>query len=211
MRLPLCIAVLLLLLVGGLAHASSSEDAERALMRLQTLTASVSSLRCAFTQRTLTPLFTAPVESTGTLLFRRPDSLAWEYDAPVPQGLVLSGGKGFRWEDDRRRRVPFAAASDPMAALVAEQMLSWIRFDRQWIERQYAIRLEEGLEEGEGLAFTLTPKRPELAAVIRSLSIRFAADGVARVVILREASGGQTEIRLRDVVVNGPISEREFQ
>lgn len=198
--------VFLLLCCASPARAADA-GTEDALERIRSLTEAVDTLRCVFTQTTTIPLFVESVASEGILLFRKPASLVWEYTVPVPQGLVISGEEGFRWEEDRSRRVPFTTATDPVAGLVAAQMLAWIRFDRDWIESRYTVRREEG----DGLAFILTPKQADMRSVLESLVIRFADDGIARTIVLKEANGGSTEIRLRDVVVNGPVHDREFR
>lgn len=207
MRFWAHIFVLLLLCCAMPVQAAGRENAETALARIRALTESIDSLRCGFTQTTTIPLFAEPVVSTGRLLFKKPDFLAWEYATPIPQGLVLSGGKGFRWEDDRSNRTAFTTDEDPVAGLIAAQMLAWIRFDRQWIESHYRIHSEEG----DALSLILTPKAAEMRAVLTSLAISFADDGVARTVTLKEAAGGSTVIRLHDVVRNGPMGAEEFR
>ena len=201
-RLPL-----LLLLCCAVPAGASGRDTEKALARLRSLTESVDSLRCYFTQTTDIPLFAGSVVSTGRLLFAKPDSLVWEYAAPVPQGLVFSGGRGFRWEENKNNRTTFTSATDPVAGLIAAQMLAWLRFDRDWIEARYTISLEE---QGD-LTLLLTPKKTGPDAVLTSLALRFADDGIARTVILREAAGGSTVIRLRNVAINEPVGAEEFQ
>lgn len=200
---------LLFCLLLFLPSAAGAVDAatEAALDRLKTLTASVASVRAAFTQTTTVPLFAAPVVSRGALLFRRPDALVWEYTAPVAQGLAFAGDNGVRWEEDKARRVPFTLAQDPVAGLVAAQMLAWIRFDRPWIEANYDARAGTG----EGITLTLIPRRAEVRSVLRSLTIRFGAEGIARSIRLEEAAGGVTAIDLHDVVINGPVTDAEFR
>jgi outer membrane lipoprotein-sorting protein len=206
MRFPPRIA-LLLLFCCALPAGASGQDTENALARLRSLTESIASLRCDFTQTTNIPLFAGSVVSTGRLLFQKPDSLVWEYAAPVPQGLVFSGGRGFRWEESKNSRSAFTTATDPVAGLIAAQMLAWIRFDRDWIESQYTIQIEEQSD----LTLILTPKTADASAVLTSLAIRFADDGIARTVILKEAAGGSTVIRLHNVAINDPVGAEEFQ
>jgi outer membrane lipoprotein carrier protein len=189
------------------ACKATGADTWKALERLRSLTASVNSLRCEFTQTTAIPLFDDPVVSEGKLVFRKPDSLIWEYTAPVAQGLVFSGGRGFRWEEDKSRPIPFSIAEDPVAGLIATQMLAWIRFDQGWIEAHYAVRIEEE----EPMTLVLIPKSADALSVLSSISIRFADDGIARTILLAETAGGSTTIQLREVTVNGPVADREFQ
>lgn len=205
------LAVQALLLCLSAMPCPGSSATEQALGRLQELTASVHSIRSVFTQMTNVPLFVDPVVSEGIFLFKKPDSLVWEYTAPIVQGLAFSGGAGFRWEGERKNRAPFKTADDPVAGLVATQMLAWIRFDRVWIESQYAVTMADAASGGDVLALTLQPKRPEIRSILTALELRFGEDGIARSIILREATGGTTEIIFHDVAVNAPVDDGEFR
>ncbi|MDR1686260.1 MAG: outer membrane lipoprotein carrier protein LolA [Desulfovibrio sp.] len=202
-----CAALFFSLLRPAPPGFAADGDTDAALRRIRTLTSSINTLRCSFTQTTAVPMFTEPVVSEGRLFFKKPDSLLWEYTAPYPQGLVFSGGKGFRWEDDKNRRKPFTTSGDPVAGLIASQMSAWIRFDRDLIESRYVIRADDR----EALTFELTPKSAELRSVLVSLRITFADNGAARSVLLRERAGGSTLVRLHDMVVNGLLEDREFR
>lgn len=214
MRVPFLartLAAQALLLCLSVMPCHGASATEQALCRLQDLTASVHSIRSAFTQTTNVPLFVHPVVSEGIFLFKKPDSLVWEYTAPIAQGLAFSGREGFRWEGGREKRAPFKTADDPVAGLVAAQMLAWIRFDRAWIESQYTVRKGEGASGEDGLALTLEPKRLEIRSILTALELRFGEDGIARSIILREAAGGTTEIIFHDVAVNAPVDDGEFR
>lgn len=187
--------------------AATTPDAHTALETLQQTTANIRTLRCAFTQSTDIPLFSEPVESHGRLLYAAPGSLVWEYTAPMQQGFVLDGDSGFRWEGDRNHRIAFSTAKDPIAGLIATQMLAWVRFDQAWIEANYTVTVTRV----SPVALILTPKRPEVASVLSSLHIAFTEDGVAREILLQEATGGKTRIDLRDIVLNGPLEAEEFR
>lgn len=189
------------------ALASEASGINAALETLKQETANIRTLRCAFTQSTDIPLFSEPIESRGRLLYAAPGSLVWEYTSPMQQGFVLDGDSGFRWEGYRSRRIAFSTAKDPIAGLIATQMLAWVRFDRSWIEANYAITVTRL----SPVALTLTPKRTEVASVLSALHIAFAEDGVAREIRLQEAAGGKTRIALHDIVLNGPLEDGEFR
>ena len=139
--------------------------------------------------------------------FKKPGNLLWEYTKPLRQGFALTGEQGFRWEEDRKNRVSFTTAKDPLAGLVARQMLAWILFDRKWIEEEYTVRVDSDFP----LSLTLVPRRPDVRAVLAALNITFSAGGVADTVVLREAGGGVTTIRFQNVTLNGPMDMRVFQ
>jgi outer membrane lipoprotein-sorting protein len=189
------------------APASDAADTDIALEMLKQAAANIRTLRCAFTQSTDIPLFSQPIESRGRLLYAAPESLVWEYTSPARQGFVLTGDSGFRWEGERSRRIGFSTAKDPVAGLIAAQMLAWVRFDRSWIEANYTVTVTRL----SPIALTLRPKQSEVASVLSALHLAFAEDGVAREIRLQETSGGSTRIDLRDIVLNGPLEAGEFR
>ncbi|MDR3175975.1 MAG: outer membrane lipoprotein carrier protein LolA [Desulfovibrio sp.] len=204
MRLFSLFLVFLLLLSAGRSRAGEAEDP--ALARLKNMTENIRTLSCSFRQSTDIPLFSEPAVSEGRLRFRKPDALAWEYSSPMREGLVLKGGSGFRWEDDKSRRKPFVTGEDPLAGLIAGQMLAWVDFDRARIESRYDIVLESE----SPLVLTLLPRGQDLRSVLSSLQISFDGQGAARRVILNESRGGRTTLDFSGVILNGPVPDAEF-
>ncbi|MDR2800664.1 MAG: outer membrane lipoprotein carrier protein LolA [Desulfovibrio sp.] len=195
-----------LLLPAALCRAGEAEDLDRALVRLKSMTENIRTLSCSFRQSTDIPIFSEPEVSEGALRFRKPDALAWEYFSPMREGFVLNGRKGFRWEDDKSRRKPFVTGEDPLAGLVAGQLLVWMDFDRARIESRYEIVLESE----SPLTLTLLPRGPELRSVLGSLQISFDGRGAARRVVLNESRGGRTTLDFNEVILNRPIFDAEF-
>ncbi|MDR1489357.1 MAG: outer membrane lipoprotein carrier protein LolA [Desulfovibrio sp.] len=195
-----------LLLFAGPCRAGEAGDLDKALARLKNMTENIRTLSCSFRQSTDIPLFSEPAVSEGSLRFRKPDAVAWEYSSPMREGFVLNGGRGFRWEDDKSRRKPFVTGEDPMAGLIAGQLLAWMDFDRARIESRYDIFLENE----SPITLTLLPRGPDLRSVLGSLQISFDGQGAARRVILNESGGGRTTLDFSAVILNRPVPDAEF-
>lgn len=181
--------------------------AEDYLRKLKERTASITSVQGEFVQETLIPMFAAPVESKGRFVFRRPDSVRWEYTEPMREGLALKGEAGFRWEDAPASRQNFTVRNDPLAGIVARQLVTWITFDAERIGGEYAI----GQSAEEPLRLKMTPLRADIRSVIDSITITFRADGTASLVEIAERQGGKTSIIFAEPVVNGYVDDREFE
>lgn len=160
-----------------------------------------------FVQETNIPMFAQPMRSKGRFAFRRPDALVWEYTDPMREGFVLRGDTGFRWDDGRASRVPFSADKDPVAAIIARQLVAWITFDTNRIGGEYRI---ETISR-QPLCLKMTPLREDVRGVIDHISITFTPEGPASLVELRERQGGRTTITFSNTVVNGPLDDREFE
>ncbi len=206
-RIVTALALLLAIALppAGRAGDVLSAEAEQALAALRQRTALIASLACSFTQETDIPLFAAPVVSRGSLRFSRPDTLAWEYSEPLAEGFVLTGGTGYRWQGTREERTPFVTSRDPVAGLVGHQVMSWIRFDREWIDSEYTL----SVQSLSPLSLLLVPNRADIRQIVESVGISFNADGVAEQVVLNEKKGGKTTIRFYNMELNKPFAARE--
>ncbi|SBV98244.1 putative Outer membrane lipoprotein carrier protein LolA [uncultured delta proteobacterium] len=195
-----------LALLAVLCAFPAPSFAADALAGLKERTASVMTLRSAFVQETAIPMFAQPMRSQGRFLFKRPDCLRWEFTSPMREGFALKGDTGVRWEDDGAVRTAFTAKSDPVAGVIARQLMAWITFDLASINREYTI---ETLGETP-LVLRMIPLREDVRAVIASITITFSAEGPASLVAIQEARGGRTTIAFSDTVVNGPVDDGEF-
>ena len=198
---PASICVLVLCLLPWQAQGKDT------LALLKEQAAAMTTVNSDFIQETSLPMFKEPLRSRGRFAFAKPDALLWEYLSPVPEGFVLRGSSGFRWQDDKKNRVPFTSGSDPVAAIIARQITAWIIFDMQSITREYRI---DQLPE-PGMRLQMTPLKKDVAAVINSIIITFTPQGPASTVEITEARGGRTVISFTNTIVNAPLDIGLFE
>lgn len=197
-------ALLLLLCIAHETQAAGKE--EESLAALQRQNVGLTSIASTFTQTTTIPMFEDPIVSSGRFLYQKPSSLRWEYLTPVPHGFVLNGDRGFKWEDETRTRTNFTVNSDPAAGLVAAQLLTWVTFDIASIRAEYSVTVIQP----SPLHIVLEPLRPETRKVVASLDMLFSPRGTVEVLVLVEASGGQTRLTFTDTRVNTPLDAVDF-
>lgn len=187
--------------------AAALAQGEDLLESLRRKSETLHSVSADFVQESSIPLFSQPVRSFGRFVFQRPAKLRWEYVRPIREGFVLNGDKGFRWTNDNPARLSFDPARDPLAGLVARQMIAWITHDLESIGREYAIRTLPGPD----LRLQMVPLRDDVRSVIAAIVITFTPEGPASLVEIREAGGGGTTIRFSNTVVNGPLDGHAFE
>jgi len=189
-----------------LCVAPAGAGADDAIAVLKERTESVKTLRSEFVQETVIPMFSRPMRTEGRFVFKRPDFLRWEFVAPMREGFALKGNSGVRWEDDGARRTAFTVASDPVAGVIARQLMAWITVDLASISKEYAI---ESLSVAP-LKLRMIPLRDDVKGVIAGITISFSAEGPASEVVIEEAAGGTTTIAFTRTIVNGPVTDGEF-
>jgi outer membrane lipoprotein-sorting protein len=181
--------------------------AENFLADLEQKVAAVTTVRSDFIQETAIPMFAKPMRTYGQFIFKRPNALLWEYVSPLNEGFSLKDGKGYRWEGGRENKIFFTAREDPIAAIIARQLVSWITFDIQDISREYRIERVES----EALRLKMTPLHEDMQSVIANITISFNQDGSASLVELAEQGGGKTSITFFETLVNVPVEDEEFK
>jgi outer membrane lipoprotein carrier protein len=181
--------------------------AEDFLTDLERKLATVTTVRSDFIQETAIPMFANPMRTDGRFIFKHPDALIWEYLSPLNEGFSLKDGKGYRWENGRENRVSFTAQEDPVAAIIARQLVAWITFDIQSISREYHVERVES----KALQLKMTPLREDMRSVIADITITFSQEGPASLVELNERGGGRTSITFFNTVINAPVNNEEFK
>ena len=196
------------LLMAFLGLIFEAEAAEMDfLAQLKAQVATVQTIRSDFAQETVIPMFAKPMLTQGRFVFKRPDALIWEFISPMQEGFSLQGGKGFRWDDGRGSRVPFAAGDDPVATAIARQLVAWITFDMGSLSAEYTIEKVSDTP----LILKMTPRKDDVRSVIAAIVVTFGPEGPATLVEIFEAQGGKTSIAFTGTLVNTPVADEEFQ
>ncbi len=180
-------------------------EADAALRALEQKTQGLRSLRADFEQISHIPLFDAPVTSTGRLLFQKPGNLLWGYTAPYAEGFAFYNEKGLAW-DERAGVRQLRPDQEPAVRSFRAGISGWVEFSVATVREAYDV----SVLSVSPLVLKLVPKDATLASVVASMVFTFADDGTARTLVLQEASGGKTEIRFHNVVVNAPLTEADF-
>ena len=177
------------------------------LLHLKEQVSTVHTICSDFSQETIIPLFAKPMLTQGRFVFKRPDALVWEYISPMQEGFSLRDGKGFRWEDGRESRVSFTAGDDPVATVIARQLMAWITFDTKSLGAEYIIEKAGDVP----LALKMTPRKDDVRSVITAIVVTFSPEGPAKLVEVFEEQGGKTSIAFTNTVVNAPVADGEFE
>ena len=182
---------LLVLTLAGL-----TDPAARGVLReIAEAQRGVNALEARFVQEKHLDIVSDVLRSSGRLAVSRGRGVVWEVEEPeklrvvVLEDGVYVGGK--RLHD---------AAAGPALAHVGGLFTG--------ISEEMTADFDVGLEPSDGLR--LVPRRPGLARIVRSIVLRFDERKVPSAILLEEASGETSEIRLEDVVVNPTMPEGTF-
>lgn len=177
--------VLLLFLLPTVALGSAIES-------LKTFIQEAKTVRAIFSQTLLDKDGRTIQESSGTMLFERPDKFRWTYEKPYEQLIVGDGDKVWFYDQDLDqvtvRQLDLAIGSSPAALLAGSAS----------IEENFKL-VELGSNDGiEWLE--ATPKNND--STFEIIQLGFSSEGILKIMALRDNFGQTTLLTFSNLVKN---------
>ncbi len=168
----------------------------------------VQRLQARFSQVRSSTLLAAPLTSTGTLVFARPDRLRWSVQTPARSDFVMQGSTvGMLWPDLGVRQ-ELDLSESPEAARVVHAMMTWLSGDLDSLLTEYRVQWLGGTPARVGLE----PTGAGLAAVLQRAELEISGSPpVVRRILLVEPGGDRVEIQVDDVVLDGDMPADAFE
>lgn len=178
--------------------ADSWEGIRRAADRIESISAE-------FVQEKQLPILARPLISAGTLHFRKPDALRWEYHRPVRNILLMNQGSIQRFrESEEGLKVQTGSSLQAMQFVMAE-IANWFkgRFDSS---QMFTARLDSSRR------IVLLPKDASLGKVIQKIELQLAdRPGLIDTVTIYESENSFTRLTFKNAVLNVDIPENLFK
>lgn len=175
---------------------------------IQRESANIKSVSAHFTQEKHMEILTKPLVSKGRFYFQAPDSVRWEYLAPVRSVLLMRRGNIKRYTLGSKGLVEDSGGSLPAMQIVLQEISRWSR--GQFTENDH---FSATLKRERGSLIILTPKEKGLSSMISRIVISLSPDrpGVIKSVRIVESERNYTLFTFNDVQVNRKISETLFR
>lgn len=177
--------VLLLFLLPTVALGSAIES-------LKTFIQEAKTVRAIFSQTLLDKDGRTIQESSGTMLFERPDKFRWTYEKPYEQLIVGDGDKVWFYDQDLDqvtvRQLDLAIGSSP-AALLAGSASIEENFKLVELGRNDGIEWLEATPKNNGSTFEI-------------IQLGFSSEGILKIMALRDNFGQTTLLTFSNLVKN---------
>lgn len=192
-------AALLLCALAGFAPARA-QTAWGVTQLMQSL-AQTRSATGHFTQRQTAPVLSAPLISSGTLIYKAPDYVRKTTTSPAPEVFTLDHGEVTLSGADAGGTHVFALHQDPRIAGLIVGIRATLAGDLPALEQYYNVSLSGDAADWQ---LHLTPKDQSLARFIRAMTISGTQNRVA-VIDTLTADGGETRMNISaDAVDDAP-------
>ena len=165
----------------------------------------VTSIRADFTQEKHMPILQKPLVSKGVLYYQLPDSLRWEYTAPVRSITLQHNGVSKRLVQGREKMIEETGRQLEMVRFMLTEIPFWIggRFDENPLFD--AVLQDDGRIE-------MRPREAAMGRIIERVVVALSpTPGVIESVTVHEGRGVFTRFLFANVTLNEPIGELIFQ
>jgi outer membrane lipoprotein-sorting protein len=203
-RRRLLLSLSIVLVARGTAHAGCTST-DSCLHAIETAQRDTRTLAADFVQVKHVSLLNEPLESTGHLVFKRPDRILLRIDTPQAATIVVSG---------HEVRIPNLPERERQALALAPMVDMFTQLGAIFTGATDTLRqgfVATAREEGDAIRVELVPRQAAWKQRFRSIELRFAgAERVAQVIRLEDGLGDNLEITLHNVQRNGDVPDSTF-
>lgn len=180
--------MMLLLMVGAapLAHADSFDFA-----RLMQLLADAPASEVAYTEKKYSSLLAKPILSSGTLAYRRPDTVEKTTLAPRQETFRITGEELIVIRNGVERRI--ALASQPLLEAFAASLRGVLAGNISLLRAYYRLSLEG---EEQAWRLVLIPNEEEMGRHVERILVSGRAGRIVQIEV-RESSGDRSIMQIR--------------
>ena len=177
------------LALGCLAPAQAQDKPTLALERLMKDLAQVKSARGRFVERKHFAMLSAPLESSGTLVYVAPGRLEKHMTSPRQESLILEGDRLIVDRKDKGQRRTFPLQEHPVLWAFVESIRSTLNGDLATLQRFYEVRLEGN---AGAWRLRLRPKEPRMRQAASEIRVGGSGTWVNRIEI--DEAGGDRSV-----------------
>lgn len=192
---PCLNGMLLGFLLGGSAGAAVPESGAPTLETLFARLAERRETRVRFVEVKRMSLLTQPLRLEGTLEFRPPNTLAKHVEKPVTEDYVIEQGQVRVSKPGQGEQVTLALSDLPPLEAFAESLRAPLAGDLEALQRHWRPSLGGSWRHW---LLALTPLRPELSGLIRSVTLEGEGDRLTRMT-LEETGGDRSTLSFQPI------------
>jgi outer membrane lipoprotein carrier protein len=146
--------------------------------------------------------FGRTVTSTGTVAFKKPAQMRWDYLKPSPRSFVLSGERVYAWDPEAQT---LTRAAMPTSELSSSVTFLW---GKGRLQDEFTIE-RVPCPDCQGVLLLLTPKKSETRFRFLRLEIDPKTAQVRRTVVV-DPDGSENTILFTDLKTNTGLSKERF-
>jgi outer membrane lipoprotein-sorting protein len=199
----------LCLLMAGTSMAQSGftavKDAEPLKAKISAVNGNVKTIQSNFTQEKYLSVMSEKIQSKGLFLFKRENTVRWEYTDPFKYIIVLSGNKVQIRDEEKKSE--YDMASNKSFRQINDMMVQLVQ-GTVFNSKQYQIKF---MESSNAYMVELLPIDKKMKDYFKTIQLYFdkTSYDVSQIKMI-EANGDYTSIRFSNRKINVSIADDKF-
>ena len=177
---------LMTLFAANIAHADNFD-----LVHLMQLLSLAPESEVSYTEKKYSSLLTEPVVSSGTLAYRRPDTVEKNILSPRKESFRIAGEELIVARKGSEKSYPLS--SQPLLAAFAASLRGVLGGDAELLRQHYRLVLEGDKKEWR---LEMTPIEDEIGHYVEQISVSGHAGHIEQIEV-RERSGDRSVLQVR--------------
>lgn len=172
--------------------------------QIKKATEAIRTISADFIQEKHLKILSRPLVSKGLFFYQAPNSLRWEYTAPVRSILLMRKGRIKRYLETSEGLIEESRGSLQGVQIILHEITMWLRgsFDD---DPNF-----DAILQGRG-KIVLTPKEKSLSGIIERVDLTLSdRPGIMESVTIYESEDSYTKIRFINIRINKEINEALF-
>jgi outer membrane lipoprotein-sorting protein len=166
---------------------------------------SIETVRADFIQEKHLNILSKPLISKGSLYFKAPRSLRWEYESPVQSVLLMHNGQVNRFVKSGEGFSRDSGIKLQAMQVVMDEITLWLS-GRFQDNPNFNTTLEPGPK------IILTPKENAFTAIITRIELMLSEQpGVINTVTIFENENSLTKLIFKNAILNEPLNDSLFE
>ncbi len=187
----------------ALTLASAPPSTHQAVLRMQAFYEKTKDLQVDFEQTFVNPTFHKTLHSSGTLSFKKPGMIRFDYAAPEPKLFVVKGDHIISYIPAAQQAMEGSFKADQLSASVT------FLWGKGQLEKEFDVSAADRQDLGPGIALELTPKRADP----RFQKIYFVVDPTTYAVkqsLVIDGAGDENRFDFKQLKANAGLADTLF-
>ncbi|CAG4883455.1 Outer-membrane lipoprotein carrier protein [Georgfuchsia toluolica] len=191
MKTPHQIMLALLVTLMSIFTVSSVHADDFDLVHLMQLLSLAPAAEVFYTEKKYSSLLTEPVVSSGTLAYRRPDTVEKNMLSPRKESFRIAGNALIVTRKGSEKSYPLS--SQPLLVAFAASLRGVLGGDAELLRQHYRLALEGDEQQWR---LEMTPIEAEITRYVERISVSGHADHIEQIEV-RERSGDRSVLQVR--------------
>jgi outer membrane lipoprotein carrier protein len=193
----------MIILIALLTLAAPVPSTHQAVQRMQAFYEKTKDLQADFDQTFVNPTFHKTLHSTGTLSFKKPGMIRFDYAEPEPKLFVVKGDHIISYIPAAQQAMEGSFKADQLSASVT------FLWGKGQLEKEFDVIAASRKDLADGIALELTPKRPDP----RFQKIYFVVDPATYAVkqsVVIDGAGDENRFDFKQLKPNSGLADSLF-